>query len=56
MLQASEPQISSEEDEDDGDLKDWHCVVCNKTFRSEAAMANHERCATPLPPHSTVAV
>lgn len=43
-LQRSEPQISSgEESEDEGQLVDWRCVACSKTFRSERAFANHER-------------
>ena len=54
LLQASAPQPSSATNSDDGAALDcWHCVVCNKTFRSEAAMANHERFAilspTPTP-------
>lgn len=49
-MQASEPQFSSEEESDEEELLDWQCVACNKSFRSEAAMANHERCVLPRAP------
>lgn len=50
--QDSEPKISSgEESEDEGQLVDWRCIACNKTFRSERAFTNHERCLAFQPSH-----
>lgn len=43
-VQTSGPQLSDiDESEDEGQFIDWQCVACNKIFRSEKALANHER-------------
>lgn len=39
---------SDDESEEAQELVDWQCVICDKLFRSEKALANHERCLPSL--------
>jgi Zinc-finger double-stranded RNA-binding len=43
-IQASGAAASgSDQEELELDAEDWHCLACDKNFKSEKALVNHER-------------
>lgn len=42
---GQDTEQQEEEDEEDIPLDDFYCPVCDKSFKSQKALANHERLA-----------
>lgn len=50
IQQPSHHPEQEEEEEEPIPLDDFYCPLCDKSFKSQKALANHERLNSPFPP------